>query len=288
MTRSLMILGTSSGVGKSVISVGLCRIFRRNGFAVAPFKSQNMSSNGYCLEDGREMAKAQVIAAWACGIEPNPDMNPILLKPVDGITDVIVHGKNIGRMDRHEYKIFKQQKAWTDIMISYQRLADRYEVLVLEGAGSPVELNMKADDVANIRMAQKADAPVLLVVDIERGGAFALVHGTLTLLPEHEQSLIKGIIVNKCRGRMELFAEVKQTLEEMAGLPVVGMVPYLDIDIEDEDNLFDLRKGLKTERMDLPKEKRMELLNTQFDLLAESLTEHLDMEQIHQIMERGL
>ena len=288
MTRSLMILGTSSGAGKSVISIGLCRLFRQNGLAVAPFKSQNMSSNGYCLEDGREMAKAQVLAAWACGIEPHPDMNPILLKPVDGVTDVIVQGKNVGRMDRHEYQVFKRQKAWPEIMASYRRLVERYEVLVLEGAGSPVELNMKADDVANINMAQQADAPVLLVVDIERGGAFALVKGTLALLSDGERSLVKGLIVNKCRGRMELFEEVKQAMEEMAGLPVVGMVPYLDIDIEDEDNLFDFRKGPKAERTDLPEEQRMEWLNTQFDLLAESLAKHLDMEQIRRIVERGI
>lgn len=288
MTQSLMILGTASGVGKSIVSTGLCRIFRQRGWNVAPFKSQNMSSKGYRLEDGREMAKAQVIAAWACGVEPVAEMNPILLKPVDGVTEVIVSGENFGRMDRHEYQIFKREKAWPVIMAAYRQLVERHDVIVLEGAGSPVELNMKDDDVANINMAKNAKSPVLLVVDIERGGAFAMVKGTLALLDDEERPLVKGIIINKCRGRMELFDEVGQTMESMTGLPVVGMVPYLDIDIEDEDSLCDVRKGPKAEMPDLPEKKRTLWLNAQFDSLAESLAKHLDMVRICDIMERGI
>lgn len=288
MTRSLMILGTSSGVGKSILAIGLCRIFHRNGCRVAPFKSQNMSGNSSRLQDGLEMAKTQAIAAWACGIEPHHGMNPILLKPVDGMTEVIVHGKNIGRMDRHEYGIYKRENAWPKIMAAYDALAGQYEMIVLEGAGSPVELNMKDDDVANINMAKNAKSPVLLVVDIERGGAFAMVKGTLALLDDEERPLVKGIIINKCRGRMELFDEVGQTMESMTGLPVVGMVPYLDIDIEDEDSLCDVRKGPKAEMPDLPEKKRTLWLNAQFDSLAESLAKHLDMVRICDIMERGI
>lgn len=281
-SRNLMILGTASGVGKSILSIGICRILHKNGCRVAPFKSQNMSGNAHVFPDGLEMSKAQAIAAWACEIEPHVDMNPILLKPVRGGTDVIVQGRSIGWMDRNRYKEFKRREAWISVMESYERLSSRHETIILEGAGSPVEMNMKDDDIANMSMAGRVDAPVVLVADIERGGVFADVKGTLALLSEKERRSVLGLVVNKCRGQIELFDEVRQTMEEMADIPVLGMLPYWDIEIEDEDGLCDPGTGLKTDR-NLNRRER----NRQFDRLADMLREHLDMGLLHKIIERG-
>ena len=287
MTKSLMIQGTASGVGKSILAIGLCRILHQDGYAVAPFKSQNMSLNSHVLKDGLEMAKAQAIAAWACEIEPSCDMNPILLKPVNGITEVIVNGRSIGQMSSHEYKDFKRRQAWPHIMEAYQRLSSRYDFLILEGAGSPVEMNMKENDVANMNMSRRVDSPVVLVADIDRGGMFASVIGTLALFDENEKQSVKAIVVNKCMGRLELFDEVKLLLEKIAGIPVVGMIPYLSLDIEDEDNLCDRRTGLKKQVTGLSEKECAQLREKQFDALAENLRRHLDMKKIYEIIDEG-
>ena len=271
-----MIQGTASGVGKSIISIGICRILKRKGFDVAPFKSQNMSSNSYRLGNGLEMAKTQAIAAWACEIEPDADMNPILLKPVGGAAEVIVQGKSFGVMDRNEYEEYKLCGAMFPVLESYHRIARRHDIIVLEGAGSPVELNMKDSDIANMIMATKIGAPVILVADIDRGGVFASVLGTLVLFNPHEKNLVKGIIVNKCRGQLESFNSVRNLLEHNTGIDVLGMVPYLDIEIEDEDLLCDSRTGLKTETPGITNALRMH----QFDVLADSLEQHLDVQKI--------
>lgn len=283
MTKSLMIQGTSSGVGKSILSIGLCRILLQDGFRVAPFKPQNMSGNACVLKNGLEMAQMQAIAARACGIEPSVDMNPVLLKPFDGGTDVIVQGRSVGWMDRDRYKEYKKHDAWIPVLDSFRRLKREHEIIVLEGAGSPVELNMKDDDIGNMNMAREADAPVILVTDIERGGAFAKIHGTLALFSGGERRRVKGVIVNKCRGRLDLFDEVRKTMEDMTGLPVLGMIPYMDIDIEDEDGLFDSATGLKKTGKNRP----IEVLQRQFDRLAESLRKHVDMPRVYEIMKNG-
>jgi adenosylcobyric acid synthase len=281
MTKALMIQGTASGVGKSILSTGLCRILKRKGWSVAPFKSQNMSSNAYRLESGLEMAKAQAIAAWACDLEPNVDMNPILLKPIDGITEVVVQGRSIGRMDCNEYEQYKKHDAWIPVTDSYRRLTEQYDIIVLEGAGSPVELNMKDNDIANMNMARRIGAPVILVADIDRGGVFAHVKGTLSLFTDDERASVKGVIVNKCRGRMERFDDVKNCMEKIVGISVLGMVPYLDIKIEDEDSICDTQTGPKTEITEI------ELRQQQFDALAVELEKHLDLQKIDEIIEGG-
>ncbi len=274
MTKSLMVQGTASGVGKSILSIGICRILQRKGSSVAPFKSQNMSSNAYRLASGLEMAKTQAIAAWACGLEPNVDMNPILLKITSGATEVVVQGKSIGVMSREKYERYKQHDVWVSVMDSWNRLVERHDVIVLEGAGSPVEMNMKDTDIANMNMARRADVPVILVSDIDRGGVFASVKGTLSLLSEEERRRIKGIVINKCRGQPERFDEVRQCMEKTVGIPVLGMIPYLDIDIEDEDGLCDTRTGPKT-------------TGRQFDALADELEKHFDWQQVEAIIEQG-
>ncbi len=282
MTKPLMILGTASGVGKSILTTGLCRILHQDGRNVAPFKSQNMSSNGYVLPNGLEIAKSQAIQAWACGIEPHVDMNPVMLKPVNGVTDVFVHGRSIGQMNRDEYMAFKNNHAWPCVMQSYQRLANEHEIIVLEGAGSPVEINMKENDIANMNMAIRANAPVILAADIERGGVFAQVNGTLSLFTDAERSRVKGIVINKCMGDMASFADVKSSMEEMSGLPVVGMVPHFDVQIEDEDNLCDVRTGLKKPA------SGQEQQNLSFDSLAERLRIYLNLDAIVNVMEQDV
>lgn len=281
--KSLMIQGTASGVGKSILSIGICRILKRKGWSVAPFKSQNMSSNAYRLESGLEMAKAQAIAAWACGIEPHVDMNPILLKPAGGIAEVIIQGRSIGRMNGNDYETYKKHNAWIPIMDSYHRLTEHYNMIILEGAGSPVEMNMKDDDVSNMNMARRAGAPVIIVADIDRGGVFAHVKGTLSLLTDDERASVKGVIINKCRGQSERFDDVKNCMEQVIGISVLGMIPYLDIDIEEEDSLGNAQTGSKTTAADVTKE----FLQRQFETLADELEKCLDWEKIDKIIEEG-
>lgn len=280
MAKSLMIQGTASGVGKSIITTGICRILKQDGYSVATFKAQNMSNNAFTLENGLEMAKSQAIAAYACGIEPHHDMNPILLKILQSGTEVILHGKSIGSMDSEDYKRYKKN-IWPEILEPYQRIDKQYQAIILEGAGSPVEMNLKSHDIVNMSLAQRIKAPVVLVSDIDRGGVFASVKGTLELLTGEERALVRGIIINKCKGSREFFVEVKQTMEEITQIPVLGMVPYTRIDIEDEDNLIDAEVGLKTA-------KDLAHMNTQFDLLANMLKENLDMKKLYQILEEGV
>ncbi len=287
MAKLLMIQGTASSVGKSTIATGIGRILWQDGHTVAPFKAQNMSDNAHILDDGLEMARSQAIAAFACEIEPHYDMNPILLKLVDGVSEVIISGKSIGRMDSDAYKTLKQN-IWPQILEPFKRLENKYDMVVLEGAGSPVEMNLKEGDIVNMSMAQKVNSPVLLVSDIDRGGVFASVKGTLDLLSQNERSLVKGIIINKCIGRMEFFTDVKNAMEEITNLPVIGMVPYIKLDIEDEDSLFDTHSGPKIVNTSMSSTEYRTYMNTQFDLLAKTLREYVDMEKIYEIMEKGV
>ncbi len=206
MTRSLMIQGTGSGVGKSVLCAAFCRIFYQDGLRVAPFKSQNMSLNSFVTRDGLEMARSQVVQAEAAGIEPSVDMNPILLKPGSDIgCQVILQGKVVGNYSAEAYGSYVHE-AWTAVCDSYERLARQYSVVVLEGAGSPAEVNLKDRDIVNMRTAEMAHAPVLLAADIDKGGVFASLIGTLELLELHERERIKGFLINKFRGDVTLLA----------------------------------------------------------------------------------
>ena len=237
MAKSIMIQGTMSIAGKSLIAAGLCRIFKQDGYKVAPFKSQNMALNSYVTKEGLEMGRAQVVQAMAAGVEPSVRMNPILLKPTTDMgSQVIVQGQVVGNMRAMDY--FAKKKEYIPVIReSFEQLAAEHDIIVIEGAGSPAEINLKQDDIVNMGMAKIADAPVLLVGDIDRGGVFAQLIGTVMLLDPEEQDRIKGLIVNKFRGDKKILDPGIAMLEERAGKPVLGVVPYADVDIEDEDSL---------------------------------------------------
>ena len=236
-TKPIMIQGTMSNAGKSILAAGLCRIFHQDGYRTAPFKSQNMALNSYITPEGLEMGRAQAIQAEAAGIVPHADMNPILLKPTTDVgSQVIVHGISRGNMKARDYFAYKKSLV-PDIMASYRRLEEQYDVIVIEGAGSPAEINLKSYDIVNMGMADMADAPVLLVGDIDRGGVFAQLCGTVSLLTEEERKRVKGLIINKFRGDRSILEPGISMLEALCHIPVVGVIPYMDVDIEDEDSL---------------------------------------------------
>ena len=237
MAKTIMIQGTMSNVGKSFLTAALCRIFRQDGYTVSPFKSQNMALNSFITADGAEIGRAQALQAEAAGIEACAWMNPILLKPTTNIgSQIIVNGQVYGNMKAAEY--FRRKKEWIPhIMNAYHRLAEQYDIIVIEGAGSPVELNLKADDIVNMGLAKMVNSPVLLVGDIDRGGIFAQLIGTLELLEAREKNMVKGLVVNQFRGDMALFHDGISILEQRSGKPVVGVVPNIKCDIEEEDSL---------------------------------------------------
>lgn len=237
MAKAIMIQGTMSNAGKSLLAAGLCRIFRQDGYRVAPFKSQNMALNSCITPDGLEMGRAQVMQAEACGIPPEVDMNPILLKPTSDVgSQVIVAGKPIGNMPAMQYYRRKRELIPV-IQQAYDRLASRFDIIVLEGAGSPAEINLKQNDIVNMGMARMAKAPVLLAGDIDRGGVFAALAGTLMLLESQERDMVKGLIINKFRGDRAILQPGVEMIEDITKKSVVGVVPYLSVDIDDEDSL---------------------------------------------------
>ena len=237
MAKSIMIQGTMSNVGKSALAAGLCRVLKQDGYKVAPFKSQNMALNSFITKEGLEMGRAQVMQAEAAGIEPEAIMNPILLKPTnDTGSQVIINGKPIGVMAAREY--YRHKKEYIPaIMDAYHELEKKYDIIVIEGAGSPAEINLKKDDIVNMGMAKLADAPVLLVGDIDRGGVFAQIAGTVMLLEEDEKARIKGTIINKFRGDVSILEPGLRMLEEKTDIPVTGVVPYFYLDLDEEDSL---------------------------------------------------
>lgn len=237
MKGSIMIQGTMSNAGKSVLAGGLCRVLKQDGYSVAPFKSQNMALNSFITKEGLEMGRAQVMQAEAAGLEPAAAMNPILLKPTnDTGSQVIIGGKPIGTMSAVEY--YKHKRSYIPyIMEAYEELKRKYDVIVIEGAGSPAEINLKQDDIVNMGLAELVDAPVLLAGDIDRGGVFAQLIGTVMLLEEKEQQRIKGMIINKFRGDVSILKPGLTMLEERAKIPVLGVVPYFNLDIDEEDSL---------------------------------------------------
>ena len=235
--KCIMVQGTMSGAGKSLLCTALCRIFAQDGYRVAPFKSQNMALNSFVTRDGLEMGRAQVVQAQAAGIEPDVRMNPILLKPSSDVgSQVIVNGEVRGQMPAAAY--FKLKKSLIpDILAAYNSLAEAVDIIVIEGAGSPAEINLQENDIVNMGLARMVDAPVLLVGDIDRGGVFAQLYGTVTLQSEEDRRRIKGVVVNKFRGDRAILEPGLKTLEELCGVPVAGVVPYLHVDIDDEDSL---------------------------------------------------
>lgn len=237
MAKVIMVQGTTSNAGKSLTVAALCRIFKQDGWKAAPFKSQNMALNSYITASGAEMGRAQVMQAEAAGILPDVRMNPILLKPTsDCGSQVIVNGKARGTMPAKEYYAYKKQLI-PDILAAYHSLTAEYDVIVIEGAGSPAEINLRENDIVNMGLAELVDAPVLLVGDIDRGGVFASLYGTVELLEPHERNRIKGLIINKFRGDVDILKPGLDMMEQRLHIPFVGVVPYLHLDIDDEDSL---------------------------------------------------
>lgn len=232
-----MIQGTASNSGKTLLTAGLCRIFRQDGLKVAPFKAQNMALNSFITRDGCEMGRAQVMQAEACGLEPDARMNPVLLKPTsDKGSQVIVNGAPRGNMSAVEYYARKKELV-PEIRRAYESLAAEHDVIVIEGAGSPAEINLKDDDLVNMGMAAMARSPVLIAGDIDRGGVFAALAGTMLLLTPEEKAMVKGVIINKFRGDVDILKPGLDMLEDIIKVPVLGVVPYLDVKVDDEDSL---------------------------------------------------
>lgn len=278
--RVIMIQGTMSNAGKSLVAAGLCRIFSNDGFRVAPFKSQNMALNSYITDEGLEMGRAQVVQAECARIRPMAEMNPILLKPTSSMgSQVIVNGRVIGNMKAMDY--FRHKKDYIpEIMAAYDRLSEIADIIVVEGAGSPVELNLKSGDIVNMGLAEMIDAPVLLVGDIDRGGIFPQLLGTLDLLTEDERKRVKGLIVNKFRGDGRLFESGIRILEDRGGAPVLGVVPYMDLKIDDEDSLSDRFSNTRVGEFDIAVIKLRAISNftdfDTFDQIPEASVRYID------------
>lgn len=238
MAKALMVQGTGSHVGKSLLVTAFCRIFKQMGYRVAPFKAQNMALNSFVTENGGEMGRAQVVQAEAAGVKPSVDMNPILIKPQSDIgAQVIIQGRVVGNYSAVEYHRYKR-KASKSVRESYNRLASKYDLILIEGAGSPAEINLKKHDIVNMKVAQMADAPVVIVSDIDRGGVFASLLGTLELLTVTERARVKGFIINKFRGDLNLLKPGLTFIKKKTGLKVMGVIPFFtDIYIPDEDSI---------------------------------------------------
>jgi len=257
MTKVVMVQGTMSNSGKSFLVAGLCRMFKRMGYKVAPFKSQNMALNSFITEDGMEIGRAQVMQAEAAGIKPSVDMNPILLKPTSNTgSQVVLNGKVYANMNASEY--YKNKKAFIPyILQAYNKLCDQYDIIVIEGAGSPAEINLNENDIVNMGLAKLVNAPVILVADIDRGGVFASIYGTVALMDNDAKSRIKGIVINKFRGDKNLLIPGFEMLAEHfnkinVDIPILGVIPMTQIDIDDEDSLSE---KLDTSKVDFCTDK---------------------------------
>lgn len=278
---TFMLQGTASGVGKSTLCAGLCRVFTRRGYDTAPFKAMNLSDNAHILPDGRRMARSQAIAAYACNKEPAADMNPILVMPKETGYETVLWGETVTPPDRTWLK----EKS----VEAYRRLAQTCQLVIAEGAGSPVELNLMEGDVSNTGFASRVKCPVILVADIRRGGMFAAVYGTLELMQPEIRSLVKGIIVNDFYGDPSTFGEGVRILEEITHLPVLGVVPHTELFLEDEDSLAGKNmQTISSISSVVPKNTTYDAFQLQqLDLLADTLEKHLDIEKIEAIFKEG-
>lgn len=250
-TKKLMFLGTASSVGKSTIATAFCRYFKKKGYDVAPFKALNISLNSFVTKEGDEIGRAQVVQAEACEIEPKEYMNPILMKPnVNSKTQVIVRGKVYCTMDSYKYKDLN--KYLKDVSKeAFEDICKDHDCIILEGSGSCAEINLRDTDIANMQMAEAADAPVILVADIDRGGVFASIVGTIMLLTEEERKRVKGVIINKFRGKKEYFKPAMKQIEDLINIPVLGVMPYFKLDIEDEDAVTEKIKNVRGNGVDI-------------------------------------
>ncbi len=269
-----MIQGTTSSAGKSLFCTGLCRIFKKKGLKVVPFKSQNMSSIFFTTADGKKISSAQALQARAAGIEPRPEMNPILLIPKTDVgSKVIILGEEKKEMKAREY--FEYKKTCKPMILeTFQKLEKENDIVIIEGAGSPAEINLNQNDIVNMGMAEMADAPVLLIADIDRGGVFAQLYGTVMLLPEKDRIRIKGMIINKFRGDKSLLDPGIKMIEDLVKIPVIATIPYMHLELADEDSLIDDDKKCNTQaQSDAELEKEL-------DKLAALIEENSDMDFI--------
>ena len=251
MAKVIMIQGTTSNAGKSLTVAALCRIFKQDGYKAAPFKSQNMALNSFITKDGLEMGRAQAMQAEAAGIAPDIRMNPILLKPTgDTGSQIVLNGKVFKDMSASRYHNYKKEMI-PHILKAYNSLADEYDIIVIEGAGSPAEINLKDMDIVNMGMAELVDAPVVIVGDIDRGGVFASLAGTMLLLDEEEKARVKGFVINKFRGDVNLLLPGLRMLEEITKVDVLGVVPYMNVDIDDEDSLSERLSNNAADTVDI-------------------------------------
>lgn len=277
--NAVMVVGTTSHAGKSLLTAVICRLLARSGQRVTPFKGQNMALNAYVTAEGGEIGHAQAVQAWAAGVEPQVEMNPILLKPQGDMTSqVILLGKAIGKVGAADYYREYFDRGWQTIRDSLDKLAQEFDWVVCEGAGSPAEINLKHRDLTNMRVARYLNAPTVLVADIDRGGVFAHIVGTLELLDPEERALIKGIIINKFRGQLSLLESGITWLEERTGIPVLGVIPWLDISLPAEDSLdlFERRPNRKNAELTIAVIRLPRIANfTDFDPLEAEPSVHL-------------
>lgn len=282
--KCIMIVGTSSGAGKTLFATALCRIFFKDGLKVSPFKSQNMALNSYITKDGKEMGVGQAMQAEAAGLEPDVKMNPLLLKPTaDKKLQILLNGEKNKIMSGMEYHKYKHN--YLPILKEiYEEIESRHDIVVIEGAGSPSEINIKEEDISNFAMANLADAPVLLVADIDRGGVFASIYGTIMLLSEENKKRIKGIIINKFRGNPEVLESGFDIIKKLTGVPTLGVIPYEYIDLEDEDSISERNKNLDLEKNKTLYNSIKEYREEQFKKLEKIVRNNVNIDEIYKII----
>lgn len=273
----IMVQGATSSAGKSLLCTGLCRYFYKKGLKVFPFKSQNMSRNAFVDEDGNKIATAQVQQAFACNRKPDVKMNPVLLIPKTDVgSTVVLFGKEFKDMKAREYFEYKKELLPV-IEKTFSEIESENDIVVVEGAGSPAEINLRENDIVNMGLAELVDLPVILVADIDRGGVFASLYGTVMLLSENERKRIKGLVINKFRGDKTLLDSGIEQIEKLTGIPVIGTIPYVKLNIPDEDSLVDYDKpanhgGVTREELEI-----------EFDTLMNAIADNMDMKLVEEI-----
>ncbi len=286
MAKSLMVQGTASGVGKTVIVAGLARVFARRGIKVAPFKAQNMSCHSGITEKGEEIALAQVLQAQAAFQKPDSRMNPLLLKPQgETKSEIIVRGKSWRVREAATYYSYRDREfLWEVVRESLDSLEREYDLLILEGAGSPAEINLRGKDIANMKVALYLRSPVVVVGDIERGGVFASLYGTWALANEEERKLMRAFIINKFRGDEEILKPGLQEIEELTGVAVVGVLPYVSLSLIEEDSLSEKLSG----KTNFPLRENgplfWEMVDRELDWWSDILEEHLDIKKVEEMI----
>lgn len=277
--KSLMIQGTSSGSGKTTLVTALCRIFANKGFSVAPFKSQNMSNYAYKTKNF-EISRAQAIQAIAARCEITPDLNPILLKPLGNYySDVYLNGKMFKKMHATEYyQKFVQTKGLHIATKSLKNLQKNHDLIILEGAGSPAEINLKKSDIANMKMAEIANSSVLLITDIDRGGSFASIVGTMSLLEKKHQKLVKGFVINKFRGDIDILKPGFKKIQEITKRSILGIIPMIDLDMPEEDSLGGKAKNITWNK------KNLDNIENEIDKISKLVNSNLNIKEIERMI----